>query len=367
MKIKALLVLAVVGITALLTMAFQSETIPQAPDDVETIKKPSRIIFVVADGMGLNHVSAARIANGGKLALDQFTTVGFHQPFAKKPYLPEDYSVATSIACGVESAQGYAGVDAKGESAINLIDVATANGMGTGLITTGNVVDATMASFSVHYKNGSHKLGIAEKMSEAPLDLIIGGGRKYFDAREDAKDVLNWFHLKGFKYSSKLKKNPKKMKGEKKLVLVKDYALQSAERGREDFLTKAWQTAFYHYSRRGKGFFLTINNAHIAKASFQANETAIVSEVLDLDKTIGDIMRMSSSSGGVLVVVTGTYDAGGLTILETNANNEPQVKWATTTSTGNLVPVYAYGTGAEQFLGAYSSTELFQKMKFLME
>lgn len=364
---KALLVVGSACILALFSMAFQPKINEHETDSAKTAKRPSRVIFIVADGMGLNHVNAARIAKDGKLALDQFTTIGFHQPFAKKPYLPEDYSVATSMACGIESSQGFAGVNAKGETAMNLIDIAAEKGLGTGFITTGNVVDPTMASFSVHYKNGSHKLGVAEKLSDASLDLIIGGGRKYFDARDDEKDVLNWFHLKGFKYSAKLKKNPRKMKGEKKLVLVDDYALNSVERGRDDFLTQAWQTAFHHYSRRGKGFFLVINNAHIAKASFQANENAVVNEVLDLDKTIADVMNMTSSSGGTLVVVTGTYDAGGMTVLETNANNEAQVKWATATSTGNLVPVYAYGQGADQFAGTYSSSELFEKMKFLLE
>lgn len=43
-------------------------------------------------------------------------------------------------------------------------------------------------------------------------------------------------------------------------------------------------------------------------------------------------------------------------------NNKAGIGWTTYAHTGGLVPVYAYGTGAEEFSGSYDNTDIFKKL-----
>ena len=43
-------------------------------------------------------------------------------------------------------------------------------------------------------------------------------------------------------------------------------------------------------------------------------------------------------------------------------NNKAGIGWASYVHTGGLVPVYAYGAGAEAFGGSYDNTDIFKKL-----
>ena len=64
-----------------------------------------------------------------------------------------------------------------------------------------------------------------------------------------------------------------------------------------------------------------------------------------------------------LVVVTADHETGGMTV---NDGNPQEGSLLAGFTTGNhsavMVPVFAFGAGAEEFIGVYDNTDIFEKM-----
>ena len=73
--------------------------------------KPKNIIFMIGDGMGLNHMYAAMTANGGSLALEEITHVGLQKTYSFNSYITDSGASGTAMACGIKTNNGAIGVD----------------------------------------------------------------------------------------------------------------------------------------------------------------------------------------------------------------------------------------------------------------
>ncbi len=72
--------------------------------------------------------------------------------------------------------------------------------MGTGLVTTATITHATPAGCSISHVSRDEEWIIAERYLDAELDVLMGGGAKFFDAekRKDKKDLFAAFARKGY-------------------------------------------------------------------------------------------------------------------------------------------------------------------------
>jgi alkaline phosphatase len=94
-----------------------------------------------------------------------------------------------------------------------------------------------------------------------------------------------------------------------------------------------------------------------------ANSTEyIIEEVIDFDHAVAKALEFAKADGNTLVVVTADHECGGLGI-NGGSFEEGTVEGGFTTKghTGVMVPVFAYGPGAEEFMGIYENTALFDK------
>jgi alkaline phosphatase len=100
-----------------------------------------------------------------------------------------------------------------------------------------------------------------------------------------------------------------------------------------------------------------------------ANNTGFVAmEVIDFDKAIGNALTFAKNSGKTLVIVTADHETGGMALMNGDFNEgKISALFATKNHTGIMVPVYAYGPGAELFQGFQQNTDLFKKMMQLLE
>jgi alkaline phosphatase len=84
---------------------------------------------------------------------------------------------------------------------------------------------------------------------------------------------------------------------------------------------------------------------------------------LDFDRAIGKALEFAEKDGETLVIVTSDHETGGLTLVGGNINNKTiEVNFSTDYHTADMVPVFAYGPGAEEFTGIYENTDVFHKM-----
>jgi alkaline phosphatase len=91
-------------------------------------------------------------------------------------------------------------------------------------------------------------------------------------------------------------------------------------------------------------------------------------EVFDFDQTIGRIMQWAENDGQTLVIVLADHETGGLTLLEGDIKSGSVTgNFSSKGHSGIMVPVYAYGPGAEEFAGIYENTEVFNKIVKLLK
>lgn len=90
-------------------------------------------------------------------------------------------------------------------------------------------------------------------------------------------------------------------------------------------------------------------------------------EQLDAIQT-GKVFEWAAADGETLVVVTADHETGGLTLVGGSLpEGEIIGKFSTGDHSGVMVPVYAFGPGAELFTGIYENTDIFEKIKYLLK
>jgi len=89
--------------------------------------------------------------------------------------------------------------------------------------------------------------------------------------------------------------------------------------------------------------------------------------MLDFDKTIGEALEFAHRNGETLVLVTADHETGGLIITDGNfSTGMVQGNFGSTDHTGVMVPVFAYGPGAELFTGILKNTDIYDYMEKLL-
>jgi len=133
-------------------------------------------------------------------------------------------------------------------------------------------------------------------------------------------------------------------------------------------LPRAAETAINILSNNKKGFFLMVEGSHIDWGGHANNADYVAREVIDFDNAIGKAMEFAQKDGNTLVIVTADHETGGLVLLDGSFEKGTIVaKFATTSHSGTMVPVFAWGPGAENFQGIQENTEIFGKMMSLLK
>jgi alkaline phosphatase len=95
-----------------------------------------------------------------------------------------------------------------------------------------------------------------------------------------------------------------------------------------------------------------------------ANETNyIVSELLEFDRVIHNVLKWAKADGNTLVVVTADHETGGMTINKGSTRDSLVVKYTSDYHTGTMIPVFAFGPYESLFRGIYENTSIYYKMK----
>ena len=92
------------------------------------------------------------------------------------------------------------------------------------------------------------------------------------------------------------------------------------------------------------------------------NSDYIISEMIEFDEAIGKILDFAKRDGETLVIVTADHETGGYAINPGSTMDTILPAFTTPKHTAALIPVFAYGPGAELFRGIYENTAIYWKM-----
>ena len=68
-------------------------------------KRPTNVILMIGDGMGLGQITAGMYASGNKLQIERFPIVGLHKSHAFDQLITDSAAGATAFACGKKTLQ----------------------------------------------------------------------------------------------------------------------------------------------------------------------------------------------------------------------------------------------------------------------
>lgn len=315
--------------------------------------------------MGVAHLFAGLTANKGKLFIENCKYIGFSKTASSNRYVTDSAAGATAIATGVKTYNGAIGVDSNKNPVKNILEEVSEKGMGTGIVATSSITHATPAGFSAHQLNRNQEEEIAIDILNSGVDVFIGGGYDFFSNREDARDLIGELIQKGYTVEQELD-NIENFMGTKLAGLTSPKGNgRVTERG--NMLPISTQTAIHVLKKNKKGFFLMIEGSFIDSGGHANNTSQVIEEVLDLDKAVGRALEFAARDGRTLVIVTADHETGGMTVND-GSFETGMVKGEFTTSshTGVMVPIFAYGPGASDFIGIMENTDVHSKIRKLL-
>ena len=326
-----------------------------------SIKGVKNVILLIGDGMGPAQIQAGLTANHGQLNMLQCRNVGSSQTRAANTDNTDSAAGATAMACGFKTNNRFVGVDPQGLPLANLPDTLAQYGIKSGIISCGDVTDATPAAFYAHQAERTSSQAIAADLLNGHVDVIIGSNQKSFFNNKD-QGLIGKLQKQQYHIDTTLTDFAKANQG-KHVVLLNDSGTRSVINGRGDMLQASLQQTIKNLSANKNGFFIMAEGAQIDFGGHANDLPYVITELHDFDKTIADALKFADEDGETLVIITADHETGGLTLLDASTEQGMVLgNFSTNDHTSINVPVYAYGPGSQNFNGTYQNTEIYHKI-----
>lgn len=318
-------------------------------------KKVKNVILLIPDGTSLPQYYAAFTANKGKLNVFNMKATGLSKTNSYNAYITDSAPGSTAFATGIKTKNTFVGVDASGKALVQIPDIIAGQGMVSGLISTGDVTDATPADFYAHSDNRNSSASILKDFVASKTKILIGGPtsgltpeteQKFKEAKIDV--------YRDLKSAGKISN---------RTVVIDPMASQRITNGRGNWLSDAFDLTLYNLKSNDKGFFMMVEASQTDGGGHSNNIEQLVTELLDFDAVVGKAMKFADENKETLVIVLGDHETGGLTLLD-GSLQEGWVLGNFSTNDHTAIPasVFAYGPNSGEFTGLFENAEIFHKI-----
>ncbi|UDQ55093.1 alkaline phosphatase [Chryseobacterium indologenes] len=318
-------------------------------------KKVKNVILLIPDGTSLPQYYAAFTANKGKLNVFNMKSTGWSKTNSSNAYITDSAPGSTAFATGVKTKNTFVGVDNAGKALAQIPDIIAAKGMVSGLISTGDVTDATPADFYAHSDNRNSSEPILKDFATSKTKILIGGPTSGLTPEAEQK-------LKEAKVD--LYRDLKSVeKINNRTLIIDPLASQRISNGRGNWLSDAFDLTLNDLKSNKKVFFMMIEASQTDGGGHSNNIEQLVTELLDFDHVVGKAMKFADENKETLVIVVGDHETGGLTLLD-GSLKEGWVFGNFSTNDHTSIPssVFAYGPNSREFTGLFENTEVFNKI-----
>jgi alkaline phosphatase len=421
----ALSVLLAAGLTAAPAHADTASTSDQTAAVIAAIKPISdvkNVILFIGDGMGDSQIALARDyiygAKGSFPGIDAlpftgaYTTFSVHASTGLPDYTTDSAASATGWTTGVKSYDGAIAVDRFGAPHQTLTEAAKAAGLATGVITTDEVQGATPAAELAHVtsrgctgpaSNPCGGLSISEQILDTKADVVIGGGKGYFDqvitsGADAGKSVTQAAADRGFNVvttEAGLRAVTAANQSQPLLALLSSGVMPTRWVNTPSYaggssaapvtcqqqpnprisLSEMTMKSVDLLKANPNGFFLQVEGASIDKQSHAFEPCGQIGETDDLDQAVKAALDYAKADGHTLVILTAdhghssTISAGpvadvnslalagkdGTIYASYNSGSSPT---ASQQHSGTQLRLAAYGPGAAYVTGVTDQTDL---------
>ena len=358
-------------LSTILVVLFSCKTTDN-PNSVHQTK-PKNVILLIGDGTGLSQISSAFFFKETNPNYARFKHIGLIKTSSSIEDVTDSAASGTAFASGVKTYNGAIGVAVDSTEVPTIVEIASPKNINSGVISTSSIVHATPASFYAHALRRGYYEEIAADLSVSDIDFFAGGGTKFFNKRKDGRDLLNEMSAKNFKIDTTALGSFDTIKNNDKVgYLFGSEHMPSIDQGRGDYLPRATELGIKFLNKNKTNFFLMVEGSQVDWGGHANDADYLISELIDFDEAIGKALDFAKKDGNTLVIVTADHETGGFTLASTTRKNEKGEEYSDYTKvsgifstkghSATLVPVFAYGPGAELFSGVYENNEIFHKI-----
>lgn len=361
------------------------------------------VIYLIGDGMGFGAVTSLLLAEDSVTGFEQAPVIGLNETCSANNYVTDSPAGGTALATGVRTRNGYCGLDPEGNRMTTILHKAQAMGKKTGIVVNTTLTEATPAAFYAGVTSRRMTYEIAEQFTESGVDVAIGSGLDHFISRPDSLDLTATLIDKGYdvylNWSAVLNTPSDKFigilpmadvhrqeSGRKEagaaagheVCLAARLASASEDAGASDlseptvYLQKASAKALETLSRdNDNGYFLMIESALIDGYGHNNDSEGMIAEMKEFDALLRQLVAYVDQHPETLLVVTADHETGGTwlnyTGYEVGGSSPVAMSYSTRGHSGVVVPIFAYGEGAEAFAGVMKNTDIPKKIEQLMK
>ncbi len=329
-------------------------------------RKVKNVIYLIGDGLGLNQATAAYYANKNQLTIFNINDIGFQTNNALGAFTTDSAAAGSALATGEANANRHISSTTDGENIPSLSNFFDQKNYAVGVLTLGNIADATPAAFYGHNVERDNADEITRYLLDGHVDLLCGSGMREFTRRKDGVDLVGDLKKAGYAFIA----DASEITDQKGKVICIDERMDKAvEEATMNLLADATKDAIeYLQTQSDKGFFLMVEGAKIDYAGHAKSVPGSIIETFSFDLAVAEALKFADQNGETLVVVTGDHETGGLVLLDGDEQTGRVMGvYVTNDHTPAMLPVYAYGPGAEKFTGVYRNTEIARRIKSMIK
>ncbi|RDU37740.1 alkaline phosphatase [Neobacillus piezotolerans] len=380
--------------------------------------KVKNVIFLIPDGFSASYATNYRWFKGKESQMDSIL-VGMHRTYSADTEVTDSAAAGTAMATGIKTNNGMISTSPDGKKLTTILEAAEASGKATGLVATSTITHATPAVFASHVASRADEASIAPQMVENGVDVLLGGGKKYFP-----DSLIDQAKKKSYTYINHKSGLASAAKSNKLIGLFADDALAPSldrEETNQPSLAEMTDAALNVLKKDKDGFFLMVEGSQIDWAGHDHDAAWAMNDVQAFEEALAKALAFAKKDKQTLVVVAGDHDTGGMSVggygvydakveilrnitatgdymvtkLDANRSNikavvkqytsldltdtevekiknasKPDmaindiiseralVGWTSTAHTGVDVPLYAFGPGSDMFNGLHQNTDL---------
>lgn len=318
----------------------------------EALNVIKNVIYIIGDGMGLEHIAAGEMAYGKDYVFDDWSFVSSNTDSLtpggrNQSELTDSAAGATALATGVVTLNGYVGVDQDGNELSTVLDFAKERGKRTGVITTDYLYGATPGGFSAHCNDRDESMAILESQIQSNIDLLCGAVKKSVALDEEI------ITENGYRHCSSLPAMKASM-SVPKLYCTLDLEGYSSSANPVKLCDVT--ASALKYLDNDEGFVLMIEQAHIDKASHNNEFEKMVRAVNSLNETVDAILEWIGDRTDTVVLITADHETGDFSASSSktlpysaSVDGGPTVyyRFNSGSHTKSNVPLFIYGADVD--------------------
>jgi len=323
------------------------------------------IFLFIGDGFGIGTLTYSEITAKEKrdtLCFSQFPVTGFVTTHSADNLVTCSSAAATALASGEKTKNGMLNVSPDSKRILTPVSKTLhQKGYQVGVATSVSIDHATPAGFYANANSRSDYYDIAKQLPASGFEFFAGAGF----LKPEPKDSVSLFTLlreSGYAIHTSIEQGRRSESLKNVLIQPQGKNVKqlpySIKKNKNDFtLAQITQLGIEKLSAQNKPFFFMIEGGLIDWANHDNLAKEVYGEVKEFSDAISVALAFyKQHPDETLIIVTADHETGGGSIFQKGLN------FSTKEHTGNMVPVFAIGAGAEYFSGLYDNTEIIGKI-----